>query len=519
LTTAWWTHPEALRRQVPKQYVRTSEKAGEKSGTRAARAILLLAIALTGSAITLQFLPVHAANTCGSIITTSTLLTGDLPLCPGNGLLIGASNLTLDCQAHTIPGTWNGNLNALTYGILTLGTPKTSLSGITVKNCLVKGFGIGFEINHVFGSKFQNNTATSDFRGFNLNVSSTNIITSNTAYGNTNIDFYSQRDVYANGPTDNNIFTNNKSTKGGYAILGSNETITNNIARFAGFHMSLNSSTVSFNTAYNASTAFGIGALLTLSNKNNFNSNKAYNSTYGFSLASGNFNTFTSNSALVGSVGFFLLGSSSNNLTSNVANSQLFVGYDIETALTPSNNNTVLSNTAQNDGVGLSLLDSNTSSISGNTITNNVVGMNVTLSARNKIYNNQISNNNVGIAVVNSTSNTISSNQINNNSLGINLTFSNSNLIYNNHFANYLNAVDNSNNQWNVAKTPGINILFGPNLGGNYWSDYAGLDTDSSGLGETMVPYTSHGKILHGGDFLPLVPLQAGFGGGRPLMA
>ena len=481
--------------------------------------------------MTIRLLPTYAISTCGSTITTSTVLTGDILLCPGNGLVIGASNLTLDCRAHTISGTWNGKPptpSTISYGIITLGPGGINLSGIIVKNCLVKGFGIAYEINHVTGSTFQNNTASSNFRGFNLNVSSTNTITSNTAYGNTNLDFYSQRDSLATGPTDNNVFTNNKSTNtirndtnphAGYGILGSNETISNNVAYFSGFHLSLNSSRVSYNTAINASTAFSIGNSLTgLSNKNGFSYNNAFNSSYGFVLTSGNFNNFTSNLASVGAVGFFLLGSSNNNLTLNAANSLNSVGYDVETALSLGNNNVFLSNTAQNDYVGFGTFNANGTVIAGNTITNGNLGMNVTVSANNRIYNNQIFNNNIGIEVVNSTGIVINSNRINNRLLGINLTFSSGNLIYNNYFTNGINAVDKSNNQWNISKTAGTNIILGSFLGGNFWSDYTGSDPDNDGLGDNLIPYNSSGRILHGGDFLPLVLPQGSLGGGRPLM-
>src|SRR5437868_5489743 len=40
--------------------------------------------------------------TCGQVITKSTTLDSDLTNCPGDGVVIGANNLTLDLNGHTI---------------------------------------------------------------------------------------------------------------------------------------------------------------------------------------------------------------------------------------------------------------------------------------------------------------------------------------------------------------------------------------------------------------------------------
>jgi hypothetical protein len=54
---------------------------------------------------------VHLAATqvqCGDVITTDTRLSRDLNNCPADGVIIGASRVTLDLDGHTIDGVGMG---------------------------------------------------------------------------------------------------------------------------------------------------------------------------------------------------------------------------------------------------------------------------------------------------------------------------------------------------------------------------------------------------------------------------
>lgn len=93
---------------------------------------------------------------------------------------------------------------------------------------------------------------------------------------------------------------------------------------------------------------------------------------------------------------------------------------------------------------------------------------------------------------------------------------SNNNTIYNNYFNSSGNAYDRrhdsaqdgGHNFWNITRTPGTNIIGGPYLGGNYWHNYTGADTEGEdGLGDTQIPYNSSGNIINGGDYHPLTAL------------
>ena len=251
--------------------------------------------------------------------------------------------------------------------------------------------------------------------------------------------------------------------------------------------------------------------------------------TSGIELSNSVDNTVSNNTLIDNDYGIYLVASSDNNITNNNA---VLNNYDGIGLYYSANNNTIANNIASNnDGSGIYSRDSSTNTISNNAAnsnyacgigledsSNSIVATNIVSnngyegiglysSSYNNILNNTASNNlYYGISLYSSSDNIIMNNTANSNiDVGIYLFYSSNNLIYNNYFSNTKNAWDNGNNVWNITKTRGWNIVDGPYLGGNYWSDYAGEDTDGDRLGDTLLPYNSSGGIENGGDYHPLV--------------
>jgi Tol biopolymer transport system component len=90
---------------------------------------------------------------CGDVITQDTTLDSDLTDCPGNGLVIGASNVTVDLNGHVIEGV-SGD-----HGTGIANEPDSGSQGyddVTVENGTIRQFDIGIDVYRSDGQLVRN---------------------------------------------------------------------------------------------------------------------------------------------------------------------------------------------------------------------------------------------------------------------------------------------------------------------------------------------------------------------------
>ena len=75
---------------------------------------------------------------CGDTITADTTLDSDLVNCPGNGIVIGADDITLDLNGHTIDGDEPGTCDE----ICDLGVANFEHPDVTIEGGSVREFGL-----------------------------------------------------------------------------------------------------------------------------------------------------------------------------------------------------------------------------------------------------------------------------------------------------------------------------------------------------------------------------------------
>nr|QNO46943.1 hypothetical protein CLAIAILK_00004 [Methanosarcinales archaeon ANME-2c ERB4] len=209
----------------------------------------------------------------------------------------------------------------------------------------------------------------------------------------------------------------------------------------------------------------------------------------------------------ISNVGIYLNGAGHCNISDNNCSYNDGDGIYLDS----SSNNILLNNTASNNEYyGIELYDSNDNTLTDNTANSNYYGgIYLDSSSNNTLLNNTASNNEGdGIYLDSSSNNILLNNTASNNEYygdyyGIELYDSSDNLIYNNYFDNTNNACDDGSNRWNTTPvTTGQNIIGGPSIGGNYWGDYTGADTNGDGLGEEPYSITDGSNF----DYHPLCP-------------
>ena len=369
-----------------------------------------------------------------TVVNISTSLSENV-LSNASCFLINASNLVFNCSGYSIGGNYSG-----------VGINATSVSNITIKDCLVENFSTNIWMFYAHNSNVRNTTAwgaSGDSIAFTAsdNTSIRNVTSTSTGGAGVLVNTgknVSIIEVIAISTTGRGILvasTNSTrlvnatgistSQAGIFIGLDDNATLldTRGISQSndgIAFSQSLNGV---LTQASGRSTAAGRGIVCDICNYFRIeNSSARSNSSYAISLVTAYNNVLvnvTGNSTYAAGIGL----SSSNYNT--VRNSRSSAGSLYGMYLNPSNYNNITNNTFCSATVGMSLNGDSNNTIAFNTFCNNVYGLIIdSQSADNRIENNSFNNNtNTGCLLQGGSSlNRFWGNNVSNSTSGIKLS-------------------------------------------------------------------------------------------------
>lgn len=343
--------------------------------------------------------------------------------------------------------------------------------------------------------------------GVYLHLSHNSTVANNTLLWNT------YDGIYVRESTHNHVSGNNASENryGIYIGGSSNNTVTGNIlSKNSNYGIYLSSSDGNILSNNNASSNTNYGIFLQSSRHNvlldnvgtaNENGVFLYSSsdntisrgTFSGNAISGIHSQYSSDNTVLnttvvsnGASGICLYSSGSSVVFGNNATSNKY-GITVQSSTAP---NRINQNVATNQERGIFVSDSENDLVEDNIVIGNAEGIYLGTSTGIQVTGNNVSSNNMrGIYIDSSSGNLVTANNISSNGIGIYVYISDDNLIYYNNFVNNLDQAYNNGgtSQWDV----------GYPSGGNYWSDYTGLDNlmgpdqdvpGSDGIGDDPYP-------------------------------
>jgi len=185
--------------------------------------------------------PLAISPSCGQVITQNVVLTSNLNCADSDGLIVGASDIVIDLNGHTVSGpdvdsqektsskvgvmipnmnnvvVQDGTIQGFQAGILMTGSQNVEIKGIVSKDNQIGAFSTGASIVNAHLSILMNNQI--GFAGHSTQQATieNNILYQNTLAGITLVN------------SDNGVLTLNSITESGNGLYVDNQSNNNNV--------------------------------------------------------------------------------------------------------------------------------------------------------------------------------------------------------------------------------------------------------------------------------------------------
>jgi parallel beta-helix repeat protein len=185
--------------------------------------------------------PLAISPSCGQVITQNVILTSNLNCADSDGLIVGASDIVVDLNGHTISGpdvdtdtktsskvgimipnmnnvvVQDGTIEGFQAGILMTGSQNVEVKGIVAKNNQIGLFSTGASILNAHLSIIMNNQIGIAGHSTQQSTIENNILFQNTLAGVTLVN------------SDNSVITLNSITESGNGLYIDNQSNQNNV--------------------------------------------------------------------------------------------------------------------------------------------------------------------------------------------------------------------------------------------------------------------------------------------------